>query len=109
MYFSSVLQTMRAIKEAQKKGLKPPQYQIAQNEITSDYISMVEFYERNIQSAPLETLKGFKNEVNEFYLVVKDMYLDLETEEMATIYNDTREKRESLIYRINTLESQSEQ
>ena len=105
----SVLLTMNAIKEAQKKGLNPPKYQITPKEIVSDYNKIVSYYESEIPYASLDTIKEFKDEVQAFYLIVKDVYLDLDTDEMERIYKCTREKREALIYRINTMESQSEQ
>lgn len=105
----SVLLTMKAIKEAQKKGLNPPKYQITPKEIINDYNKMKRYYDTESHFTSLDTLKEFKNEVQEFYLIVKDVYLDLDTDEMESIYKGTREIREALIYRVNTMESQSEQ
>ena len=109
MRFSTILFTINQIKDAQKHGLAPQEYRIDTTEVINDYEAMVDYYENQAPNDSLEAIKDFKREVQQFYLIVKDMYLDLGTPELEIIYTETRKIRESLVYFINTKESQSEQ
>jgi len=136
MAFFSILSAMDIIKEAQKKGLNPPQYQITTSDIVGDYNKMITFYKHKFPNANLETLEKLKydenvsletlkqlkynenvpksleqfhDEVLRFYRILTKMYSKLETDELKKIYAVTKVILDFLIVKIKTMNSQSEQ
>lgn len=96
-YFSSVIQVKDQIKEAQKQGLPPQQYLIEPRDMVDDYNKMINWYNTNAKTSTTTQLKGFAEEVHAFYLIAKDLYIDLsdkedeQSEQMYNIYIRARE------------------
>lgn len=96
-YFSSVIQVKDQIKEAQKQGLPPQQYLIEPRDMVEDYNKMINWYNTNARTATTKQLSGFAEEVHAFYLIAKDLYIDLsdkkdeQSEQMYNIYIHARE------------------
>lgn len=101
MIFSSIIETIKIIQNAQKNGMQKQNYEISISDITSDYNAMLAFYNKQFQSAPLETKQEFKKEVNEFYLVLDRLCADnnLPPKENDNLFNirvKTRKLKETL-------------
>ena len=92
MLFSSIIQTIKIIQEAQNNGLEQQKYEIPLSDIISDYNAMLKFYQTTYPSASSQTKLSFKKEVSEFYSVVDSMSAD----------NDLPEKENNLLFETRT-------
>lgn len=96
-YFSSVIQVQDEIQKAQKQGLPSQTYEIETKDMVEDYNKMINWYNANARTASKKQLEGFAEEAKDFYLIAKDLYIDLsdkedeQSEQMYNIYIGARE------------------